>query len=233
VLGPIWADDISEFTTAENVRQVEGVSQILVTPESRDLYNTLFHSHPPIKPPNWTRSRIRQQHLISLGIPVNLDEVLPRANSKPLPPLQITARPMSAGPGGRNDSQQNKTSAATNDSRSGTPAPKSRTGPSSTISQLGLGPKPELDNEKIKELLELDPQTLPLLPLPTLERYLVDLRTQTVTTSTLLTHLLQTREALQQDSETYNGLIAELVNEAQNIKTGKGKQSTKRGTGMM
>jgi hypothetical protein len=33
VLGPIWADDISEFTTAEDIRQVEGVSQILVTPE--------------------------------------------------------------------------------------------------------------------------------------------------------------------------------------------------------
>ena len=33
VLGPIWADDISEFTTSEDIRQVEGVSQILVTPE--------------------------------------------------------------------------------------------------------------------------------------------------------------------------------------------------------
>jgi hypothetical protein len=33
LLGPIWADDISEFTTAEDIRQVEGVSQILITPE--------------------------------------------------------------------------------------------------------------------------------------------------------------------------------------------------------
>jgi hypothetical protein len=33
VLGPIWADDISGYTTAEDIRQVEGVSQILVTPE--------------------------------------------------------------------------------------------------------------------------------------------------------------------------------------------------------
>jgi hypothetical protein len=33
MLGPIWADDISEFTTAEDIRQVEGVSQILVTAE--------------------------------------------------------------------------------------------------------------------------------------------------------------------------------------------------------
>jgi len=33
MLGPVWADDISEFTTAEDIRQVEGISQILVTPE--------------------------------------------------------------------------------------------------------------------------------------------------------------------------------------------------------
>jgi len=37
MLGPVWADDISEFTTAEDIRQVEGISQILVTPE-RYLY---------------------------------------------------------------------------------------------------------------------------------------------------------------------------------------------------
>ena len=77
------------------------------------------------------------------------------------------------------------------------------------------------------------PETFPLLPLATLERHLADLRTQTVTTSALLTHLLQTREALQQDSETYNGLIAELVNEAQKTKAGKGRQPVKRGSGMM
>jgi len=269
MLGPIWTDDISEFTTAEHIRQVEGVSQILVTPEryllihvhsnlkaqfylrsSRDLYNTLFHSPPPMKPPNWTRSRIRQQHLISLGMPVNLDEVLPHANGKPLPPLQITTRPMSAPPSARNNSQQNKPSPSTNNSRSGTPIPSSRSGPSN-VSQLGLGPKPELDNIKVNDLLGLDPgmfnissriyavfltslpETLLLLPLSTLERHLGDLRTQTVNASTLLTHLLQTREALQQDSETYNGLIAELVSEAQKVKTGKGKQPTKRGSGMM
>jgi len=203
-----------------------------VTPESRDLYNTLFHSLPSTQPPNWTRSRIRQQHLISLGIPVNLDEVLPHANGKPLPPLQITTRPMSMSPPLHNNAQQKKATSSMNNSRSGTPVSPSRVGPS-TVSQLGLGPKPELDNTKVNDLLRLDPETLPLLPLPTLERHLADLRTQTVNASTLLTYLLQTREALQQDSETYNGLIAELVSEAQKTKMGRGKQSAKRGSGVM
>lgn len=64
-------------------------------------------------------------------------------------------------------------------------------------------------------------ETLNLLPLATLEQRLNDLRAQTALTSALLTHLLQTRESLQQDSETYNRLIAELVGEAQRLKSGK------------
>jgi hypothetical protein len=59
-------------------------------------------------------------------------------------------------------------------------------------------------------------------PLPNLERILSELKMQTANTSGLLTYLLQSREALQQDSETYNGLIANLVSEmAQKVKSGK------------
>lgn len=60
-----------------------------------------------------------------------------------------------------------------------------------------------------------------LLPLAKLEAYLSDLKSETTNTSSLLTYLLQTRDALQQDSETYNKLIAELVSEAQKSKVGK------------
>jgi hypothetical protein len=74
----------------------------------------------------------------------------------------------------------------------------------------------------------LPTETLSLLPLTTLEARLADIRAQTTQTSILLTHLLQTREALQQNSETYNNLIAELVGEAQKIKTGKGRPSGRR-----
>jgi hypothetical protein len=28
-----------------------------------------------LKPLDWTRSRVRREHLISMGVPVNLDEV--------------------------------------------------------------------------------------------------------------------------------------------------------------
>ncbi|TFY75099.1 hypothetical protein EWM64_g8913 [Hericium alpestre] len=98
---------------------------------------------------------------------------------------------------------------------------------------LGLGPKPELDVQKVEECLNLQTNDLSLLPIPALEAHLANIRAQTANTSTLLTYLLQTRDALQQDSETYNKLIAELVGEAQKMKTGVGKVRTplRRGTG--
>ncbi|KII94931.1 hypothetical protein PLICRDRAFT_98173 [Plicaturopsis crispa FD-325 SS-3] len=236
ILAPVWAnEDLSTVTTQDDIRQVEGISQILVTAESRDLYNSLFHAPPPTKPPNWTRSRIRRQHLISLGIPVNLDEILGPANGKsPLPPLQISTRPMSAPPGPRpvHSKPGSRTQSRAGTPRAGTPQSATQP-PPSTVLQLGLGPKPQLDEPKMNELLNLDSDSLPLMPIGTLEKHLADLRAQTANTSALLTHLLQTREALQQDSETYNGLIAELIGEAQKAKTGKGRAPTKRGSGMI
>ncbi|KAJ7721171.1 hypothetical protein DFH07DRAFT_898392 [Mycena maculata] len=219
ILAPIWGGvDISRVTTNEGIREVEGITQILINPESRELYTMLFQSPPPTKPPNWTRSRIRRQHLISLGIPVNLDEVLP--NGKSLPTLQVTTRPMSAPPGPHN-----------HPSVGGAPAPRSGT-PQAGGRAEQFGPKPEIDDAKIAHLLSLDADTLSIQPLSTLEGYLDSLRSQTASTSALLSHLLQTRESLQQDSETYNGLIAELVGEAQKIKTAKGRTPSRRGSGM-
>ncbi|KAJ6539555.1 hypothetical protein B0H19DRAFT_961538 [Mycena capillaripes] len=221
ILAPIWGGtDITKVTTKEGIREVEGINQILVNPESRTLYTMLVQSPPPTKPPNWTRSRIRRQHLIALGIPVNLDEVLPpQANGKPMPPLQVTTRPMSAPPGPHNHPVPGGSVP-----RSGTPQPGGRA--------EQFGPKPEIDDAKIAELLALDSETLTIQSLSTLEGYLASLRSQTASTSALLSHLLQTRESLQQDSETYNGLIAELVGEAQKIKTAKGRTPNRRGSGM-
>ncbi|KAG1816994.1 hypothetical protein EV424DRAFT_1472943 [Suillus variegatus] len=211
ILDHVWIWDISSLTTDEDIRQAEGVSQILVTPESRGLYTMLLDSPPRMEPINWTRSRIRQQHLIALGLPVNLDEILPHASGKPLPPLHISTRPMSAPPGHRNGPLQSTPSSRTNSHagtpRMGTPQPSTRQ-------------DQPYHSLKVEELLKLDTDQLTLLvPLAKLERCLIDLRTETTNTSSLLAHLLQTRDALQQDSETYNKLITELVSEAQKNKS--------------
>ncbi|KDQ21095.1 hypothetical protein BOTBODRAFT_27094 [Botryobasidium botryosum FD-172 SS1] len=246
ILSPLWAHiDPEKIMTSEDIRQVEGLGQVLVTPESREVYHTLLQSPLPSfasRPINWTRSRIRRQHLISLGIPVNLDEVLPQASKNALPMMHITTsvvpRPMSAPPGPRSSPSTPLQRAGTplaGTPRSGTPQPGQNSGRYTpqrpAASTLALGPKPKLDQAKADELLALSPESLILLPLPALQTHLDSLREMTATASSLLSHLLQTRDALQLDSETYNGLIAELVTEAQKMKGGKGRQvSGKRGS---
>ncbi|KAG9317498.1 hypothetical protein JVU11DRAFT_1702 [Chiua virens] len=230
ILSPVWPQNLSSVASDEDIRQVEGIGQILTTPAGRELYSSLLNSPPLMEPINWVRSRIRQQHLISLGLPVNLDEMFPQAIAKPLPPLHISTRPISAPPGALNVPIHSMPPSRSNSragTRSNTPKPSTRSG-LSAATQLSLGPKPALDPKKIDDLLSLDTDQLNLLPLTKLEKYLADLRQETTNTSSLLTYLLQTRDALQQDSETYNRLIAELVNEAQKTKSGKSRTGVKR-----
>ncbi|KAI9574639.1 hypothetical protein HD554DRAFT_2209102 [Boletus coccyginus] len=230
ILGPVWAHKLSGLTRDEDVRQVEGIGQILTTSTSRELYSSLLNSPPLMEPISWVRSRIRQQHLIALGLPVNLDEIFPQATAKPLPHLHISTRRVSAPPGAANGPGRSRPSSRSNSragTRSNTPQPSAHSGPS-TVMQLSLGPKPQLDEKKIDDLLKLDTDQLNLLPLTKLDKYLADLRLETTNTSSLLTYLLQTRDALQQDSETYNQLIAELVSEAQKAKSGKSRTGVKR-----
>ncbi|KIY69761.1 hypothetical protein CYLTODRAFT_420449 [Cylindrobasidium torrendii FP15055 ss-10] len=230
ILGPIWTgQSLADLSTDEPIREMEGINQILVTPESRNLYNMLVQSPPSTQPPNWIRSRIRRQHLIALGIPVNLDEVLPpHSKGSPLPPLHITTRPMSAPPGARGGVHPSRAAISSasnsrNNSRAGSPHPRDG----------APGSRPAVDNDKIQELLSLDMNAVSIEPLATLEHHLKELRVHTAQASARLTYLLQTRDALQQDSETYNGLIAELVGEATKAKSGKGRNPIRRGSGMV
>ncbi|KAF8338723.1 uncharacterized protein EI90DRAFT_3144153 [Cantharellus anzutake] len=220
--------DPMDFMTNEGIRQAEGDAQILVTPESRKLYDSLISYVPPTQQVNWTRSRIRRRHLIELGIPVNLDEVLPQPTAlKGLPTLRISTRPMSAPPGPRLEKHLNGvTGNRSSQSRTQTPQ-----GSPTAASSLKIGSKPVLDKDKIDRVLSLDPDTLPLLSVTTLMAHLETLQALTLSTSELLSYLLQQRDALQQDSEAYNKLIGGLVVEAQKMKSGaKGKASSMRGS---
>jgi hypothetical protein len=60
-----------------------------------------------LAPPNWLRSRIRRLFLVSLGVPVDLDEILPASKQKKLILPSINLRPSTDGrsPRGSTDSR--------------------------------------------------------------------------------------------------------------------------------
>lgn len=79
--------------TNVGLRQVEGPSQVLVSEGSRQLWADLS-SFPSVKPIDWVRSKTRRDYLISMGVPVNLDEIHSSfasgsGGNKQLPPLQL------------------------------------------------------------------------------------------------------------------------------------------------
>jgi hypothetical protein len=57
--------------------------QTFLSDRSLSLYQQLV-APPPLAPPNWLRSRIRRLFFVSLGVPVDLDEILPASKQKKL-----------------------------------------------------------------------------------------------------------------------------------------------------
>lgn len=61
----------------------EPPKSLFLTPRSHSLFTQLIAT-PPLPPPNWLRSRTRRLFLVSLGVPIDLDEILPASKQKKL-----------------------------------------------------------------------------------------------------------------------------------------------------
>jgi hypothetical protein len=71
--------DVPSISTASD----DKVRSIFLSERSQSLWSQLV-APPPLQPPDWVRSRIRRLFLVSLGVPVDLDEILPASKQKKL-----------------------------------------------------------------------------------------------------------------------------------------------------
>ncbi|KAK4220101.1 hypothetical protein QBC37DRAFT_407840 [Rhypophila decipiens] len=92
---------------------------IFLTPRSASLWSQLV-APPPLQPPDWIRSRIRRLFLVSLGVPVDLDEILPASKQKKLVLPSLLHRVSSTG------SLRNSNDGGTETGGGGTPRSLSR-----------------------------------------------------------------------------------------------------------
>ncbi|GMK58786.1 hypothetical protein CspeluHIS016_0602280 [Cutaneotrichosporon spelunceum] len=194
--------------TDEPPRAVGGLSQVLTSESSRDVYAQLTTA-PILKPLDWTRSRVRREHLIAMGVPVNLDEVDSYRLSA-LPPLHIRTgdlpvRSQSAAPA----PQKRHSLPPPGPASAGVSAPVSIR--NSQTDKYDLGPRPVLDTARAEELCGLEEEQLALLPLAKLQALQAELEQTTASASGLLAYLLQFKDALGTDSRTYNGMISVLI----------------------
>lgn len=69
--------------TTHSTEEFPDVSISFLNERSQSLWLQLA-TPPPLQPPNWVQSRIRRLFLVSLGVPVDLDEILPASKQRKL-----------------------------------------------------------------------------------------------------------------------------------------------------
>ncbi|KAF2638350.1 hypothetical protein P280DRAFT_471469 [Massarina eburnea CBS 473.64] len=123
------------------------VRSIFLSERSESLWSQLV-APPPLQPPDWVRSRIRRLFLVSLGVPVDLDEILPASKQKKLilPSIHIpgekSPRPSSDGRNGLGRAKKENTSSTSVDSSASKPERKRK----------GPPPPPQLDISSTTQL---------------------------------------------------------------------------------
>lgn len=140
-----YLDEIyPEINDVPSINTISGPERsIFLSERSQSLWSQLV-APPPLQPPDWVRSRIRRLFLVSLGVPVDLDEILPASKQKKLilPSIHIpgekSPRPSSDGRSGalgRVKQEGNNASTTSVDSSTSKPDRRRR----------GPPPPPELD----------------------------------------------------------------------------------------
>lgn len=114
---------------------------IFLSERSESLWSQLV-APPPLQPPDWVRSRIRRLFLVSLGVPVDLDEILPASKQKKLilPSIHIpgekSPRPSADGRNGALSRVKKENASSTSVDSSASKSERKRKGPP---------PPPQLD----------------------------------------------------------------------------------------
>jgi hypothetical protein len=128
--------DIPSISASEDARS------IFLSERSQSLWTQLV-APPPLQPPDWVRSRIRRLFLVSLGVPVDLDEILPASKQKKLilPSINI---PGEKSPRPSSDNRPNALDRVKRENASSTSVESSNSKPPDR-KRKGPPPPPELD----------------------------------------------------------------------------------------
>ncbi|EYE98020.1 DUF5102 domain-containing protein [Aspergillus ruber CBS 135680] len=203
------------FPTSKNttslppVQPIENASAIFHTDRSLSLWSQLV-APPPLQPQNWVKSRIRRLFLVSLGVPVDLDEILPASKQKKLvlPGDTTTSTVTSATAASTTQSstttstaQQQQTKSTTSYSRSRQPQPP-----------------PDLDLSSVGRLCSTTDAALSGLTDPELQSHVDELHGVTQTANAVLEYWLKRYDELVKEKEAFEGVIENLVSHARRVR---------------
>lgn len=167
----------------------------LLSDRSASLWAQLV-APPPLQPPDWTRSKIRRLFLVSLGVPVDLDEIHPGSKQKKLVLPSTRGREELTGGGAKSKDTKGDAS-----HRSSGPAP------------------PEFDSRSARQLCLVQKSVLEAYSDKELQNHLSQLESTTAMADALLEYWLKRKESAVGDKEAFEGVIENLVGFMKKSKT--------------
>ena len=186
-------------------------SSSFLTERSQSLWSQLV-APPPLQPPDWIRSRIRRLFLVSLGVPVDLDEILPASKQHKLvlPSIDLD----------QNDDRPHVGDAQSNDS---IPHFQQRTGnhnyvhsaPRSDRKRRGPPPPPDLDIHTTRLLCSTTREALRNLTAVELRDHIERLENLNQKASAALAYWLVQRDNANGEKEAFEEVIENFVRHAQ------------------
>ncbi|EGC45967.1 conserved hypothetical protein [Histoplasma capsulatum var. duboisii H88] len=195
-------------------------SAIFITERSLSLWSQLV-SPPPLQPANWTKSRIRRVFLVSLGVPVDLDEILPASKQKKLVLPSINLEGNSSSSSNIAAGGLSSTSNAKKDyqGHSSTFLDSARsTSRSRPPRRRGLEPPPELDLSAVRRLCATTDAALDNFTDDELRQHIAQLERMAVRASEVLEYWLKRHDAQIGEKEAFEGVIENLVKHARQVR---------------
>lgn len=204
------SQDLSSLTPVE---PIPDSAAIFSTERSLSLWSQLV-APPPLQPQNWVKSRIRRLFLVSLGVPVDLDEILPASKQKKLVLPSIDLEGTGAkSPGARSGSQVRKEEGNDNNTEKGQAPSRQKATP-----RRGAPPAPEIDLSAVRRLCATTDAALNGLTDPELKLHVEELNQVAQRASSVLEYWLKRRDGLVGEKEAFEGVIENLVSHVRRVR---------------
>jgi hypothetical protein len=197
---------------------VSAENPIFLTPRSASLWSQLV-APPPLQPPNWIRSRIRRLFLVSLGVPVDLDEILPASKQKKLILPSMNFNPASGSPRNSTDSPSiSRLKQGEGNASSTSLDSQGKLSRSDSKRRRGPPPAPQLDLVYARQLCTITDEALNGLTIEELKEHVKKLEGMQVTAKEVLEYWTKRTDEKLGDREAFEGVIENLVKHARKVR---------------
>ena len=192
------------------------VGNSFLNERSHSLWSQLV-APPALQPPNWVKSRTRRLFLVSLGVPVDLDEILPASKQKRLVLPSIDIEQERHASQKESQAANHAVSKLKHQNRSSTSIdrPSSR----SEKKRKGPAPPPEFNENVARLMCSTTTQALTNLSDEELQSHKVQLEQLKKSASETLEFWLIQRDSAKGDKEAFEEVIQNLVKHAQKVRT--------------